>query len=170
VAVLKWLRLPTPVEFSTITDTILWRPHRSASARLDRKFLAELVHLEQALEHTAQEESWEIDWEAHGKAVERASLLLQKHAWSQAFVEVAAALQALMAGIQHPKRRQDQVAKWRARGLKKPPTDEIPLADVAEAVSREESPTNGEPPGPAQESHGGDKAADGPLSRSEPAP
>jgi len=170
VAVLKWLRLPTPVEFSTITDTILWRPHRSASARLDRKFLAELVHLEQALEHTAQEEAWEIDWEAHGKAVERASLLLQKHAWSQAFGEVAAALQALMAGIQHPKRRQDQVAKWRARGMKKPPTDEIPLTDVAEAVAGDAKDANGESPDRPRTPQGGDASADDPLTRSEPQP
>jgi protein phosphatase len=111
--ILAWLRT-TRVEPVRDSDrTVVCRPYRTAPTRLSAKFLAQLNALEHALQQTAAEEGWEIDWPTHKQAYEKAKQALSSRQESTALREFAKAIQILMAGIQHQRKRLDHLAKWR---------------------------------------------------------
>ena len=113
---LAWWKTPAAEKTNTDLDaTTLWKPHRSASAKLDRKFLGELGQLEYTLQQTAAEESWKIDWTEHKLAYEKAKKAVDAEDYSAALREFGKAIQTLMSGIQHQRKRMERVAKW---GLK----------------------------------------------------
>lgn len=94
------------------SQTVVWRPHRSAQFKLNSSFLSMLVGLEQVLQTTAHEEGWTVDWECHRKAFERMSMALANRQLDVALSNLGKAIHSLMSAIQGEKKRMEHAAKW----------------------------------------------------------
>ncbi len=93
--------------FDDGSPTTLWKPYRTASARLSRKFLVLLASIEAELLRTAEEEGWTIDRERHDESFKAAQQAASAGQTSKAFREYARAIDVLMTGV-HSQRKQMQ--------------------------------------------------------------
>ena len=102
-----------PVEEGlTDTDaTVDHRPYRLASARTSKEFLATLTQMELELRKMADEESWQLEWEQHARAVSAARQALDKKLGARALSELGKAVDLLMTGLHaHRKKLKSQAA------------------------------------------------------------
>lgn len=79
--------------------TRLWKPYRTASARLTRKFLNHIALLESELQRSATDEKWPIDWSRHESSYQEAQRALAEKQEARAFAEYAQAIDELMKGV-----------------------------------------------------------------------
>ena len=79
--------------------TVFWKPYRTASARLNNRFVTTLATLEADLQRTMLEEGWAIDLSRHAAAYERGKEALAARRYREALAGYAAAIDALMAGV-----------------------------------------------------------------------
>lgn len=87
-------------EMSVNSDsTIIWKPYRTASARVTPDFLEKLARMEAELQTIASEEAWDIDWTAYNEADRKARVSLAKKRFSRSIEEFARAIQVLIAGV-----------------------------------------------------------------------
>lgn len=93
-------------------DTIMWRPYRSASARLAPEFISHLAAIESELQRTALDEGWSIEWPAHRLASERAQQHHDQKELAKALQDYSNAIDALMAGIHQQRKQRQREAKW----------------------------------------------------------
>ncbi|MBM79198.1 MAG: serine/threonine protein phosphatase [Planctomycetaceae bacterium] len=104
---------PKKVPEEDVADTKPpWKPYRTASAKLTRKFLNDLAELESKLQKTGNEEGWSIDWSAHEEAFKACQETLENKQYSKAVAAYAKALDILMAGVQRYRKQLDRQAKW----------------------------------------------------------
>lgn len=83
-------------------QTVYSRPHRTAVAKSSHALAATLAGLEQDLRRAAQEEEWNVDWEAHQQALASAMEAVQQKRFARGVRDYARALDLL---IDLPKRR-----------------------------------------------------------------
>ena len=100
-----WWRRMRPAVPETIYDpasqsTIIWRPYRTASAKMDVQFLHQLAKLEGDLNQAAIDERWPVDLAQRDEAVQRAEVALQQKRYRDVLVEFARALDLMMVGVQ----------------------------------------------------------------------
>ncbi|GAB4136873.1 MAG: protein phosphatase 2C domain-containing protein [Planctomycetaceae bacterium] len=89
---------PRPVP-ETGDDTVLWRPYRTADARLTRGFLNHLVTIHDELQHVANQENWSIEWSDHEQEHRHASIALNAGEFQEAMIRFLKAIDLLMAGL-----------------------------------------------------------------------
>ncbi|MEX0700797.1 MAG: protein phosphatase 2C domain-containing protein [Planctomycetales bacterium] len=80
-------------------ETRLWRPYRTASARLGRKMLNHVASLESELQRSAADEKWSIDWSRHEACYGLAQAAIAEKDYARAFAEYARAIDVLMSGV-----------------------------------------------------------------------
>jgi protein phosphatase len=94
------------------TETALWQPYRTTSARSSMAFLNHLANLEADLQRAATEERWTVDWSAHEVAIAAARKSLETQDPSQALADLAKVLDILMAGLLHFRKQLNRQSKW----------------------------------------------------------
>ena len=117
--ILRWLEKrqePRPAA-QPASDTTVWQPYATASARLSRRFVSHLAAIEEELHRTAAEEGWSINWRAHEDAFRKARKRFTDKQYRAGFLELANAIDVLMEGIiAHRRQLTDQ-----KRGRESPP-------------------------------------------------
>lgn len=111
--VLRWLekRQDVPPDNVSTSETTVWRPYRTASARLTRRFMNHLASVEAELHRAAADEGWAIDWAQHEQAFRGARNLLAEKKYARGFLELARAIDILVAGLQQQRRQINQEQK-----------------------------------------------------------
>jgi serine/threonine protein phosphatase PrpC len=124
IAVGAWwvLRMKPSPQPETVYDpasqsTIIWRPYRTASARLNPQFLLQLARMEAELYQAASEEHWPVDLTLRDDAFRNAQAALQRKDYNQALAEYSKALAMLIVGVQGQRKSQQKESK-----TPKPPT------------------------------------------------
>jgi serine/threonine protein phosphatase PrpC len=102
------------------TETTVWKPYRSASARSSVAFLNHLASLQVELQRAATEEHWSIDWPAYETAHAAARASLDAQAYSKALAQLATVLEILMAGLMQYRKQLHRQSKWG-----KPPSPQV---------------------------------------------
>ena len=106
------------------TETTIWKPYRTASARSSVAFLNHLASLQVELQRAATEEHWTIDWPAYEVAyAERpACLPLENRTSIQKAAPAGGAqvLEILMAGLMQYRKQLQRQSKWG-----KPPSPQV---------------------------------------------
>lgn len=102
-----------------LTETKVWRPYRTASARFNRRFLSHLAAIESELQRAATDEGWSINWEAHESAYRSAKQALDRREYTQAFADFAKVIDILMVGLHLFRKQASREAKW---GRSAPPS------------------------------------------------
>ncbi|RPI90839.1 MAG: serine/threonine-protein phosphatase, partial [Planctomycetaceae bacterium] len=90
-------------------------PYRTATAELTPGFVNELASLATALQRTALDDGWSIDWPQFESAYSAGKTHLASKQFVDAFRSYAKALQVLMEGVHQVRRQRDHVLKWGAR-------------------------------------------------------
>lgn len=108
---LWWFRLreanrPLQIELTPGT------PYRRANARLTAPFINELVRLENALQRTAQEDGWPVDWNEYHAVFRQADAQLTAQRFPETLRLLARGLQLLMDGLLQLRRQRDQNQRW----------------------------------------------------------
>jgi protein phosphatase len=140
--VLRWLEKrqePQPANRLT-SETIVWRPYATASARLSRRFVSHIAAIEEELHRTAAEEGWTINWQDHEEAFRQARKLFADKQYRSGFLQLANAIDVLMVGIIQNRR---QVTEQK-RGREAPaPQPKDPKGDKEPRPEGRKSPTGG---------------------------
>jgi protein phosphatase len=102
------------------TETSVWKPYRTASARSSVAFLNHLANLQVELQRAATEERWSIDWPAYETAYAAARESLAAQAYSKALAELATVLDILMSGLMLYRKQLQRQSKWG-----KPPSPQV---------------------------------------------
>jgi len=111
--VLNWLRTPrAQAGGQSGEETILWRPYRTADARLTRKFLNQLAAIESEMQGTAVEEGWNVDWKLHETEFQEVKSALGSGVHQRAFRALARAIDLLMGGLQEQRRKAQHERRW----------------------------------------------------------
>lgn len=90
-------------------------PYRTAPAEVTPQFLNELASLETALQRTAHDDGWTIDWPQFDAAFTAGKSHLAARKLAEAMRSFARGLQLLMEGVHQVRRQRDQALKWGAR-------------------------------------------------------
>lgn len=112
--VLNWLRKPRPQfpEGQAGDETVLWRPYRTADARLTRKFLNLLATIESEMQRAAVDEGWNVDWKVHEAEFDEVKKALASGVNHRAFRALARAIDLLMGGLQDQRRKAQHERRW----------------------------------------------------------
>jgi serine/threonine protein phosphatase PrpC len=102
------------------TETTVWKPYRTASARASVAFLNHLASLQIELQRAATEEHWSIDWPAYEAAYTTARASLETQDYSKALAQLAKVLEILMAGLLQYRKQMHRQSKWG-----KPPSPQV---------------------------------------------
>jgi serine/threonine protein phosphatase PrpC len=105
------LRGSVPVETvydPTSQSTIIWRPYRTASARLTPQFLHQLARLEAELHQAAVDERWPVDLALRDEIFRKSQTALQHKQYAQALALMAQSLDLLMVGVQWQRKQMQQ--------------------------------------------------------------
>jgi hypothetical protein len=103
-------------------------PYRRANAQLGANFVSELVRLENALQRTAQEDGWPVDWNEYHAVFRQADAQLTAQRYLETLRLLARGLQLLMDGLLQLRRQRDQTQRWggqRPPGSAEPPTGPV---------------------------------------------
>lgn len=92
-------------------STIIWRPYRTASAKLSPDFLHGLAKLESELHRAALDEHWPVDLDAREAAFRRGQEALNGKRYAVALREYAQALDILMVGLLWQRRQSQKEPK-----------------------------------------------------------
>jgi protein phosphatase len=100
-----WSRMRSATPSETVFDpgshsTIIWRPYRTAPAKIELHFLQQLAKLESELHQAAVDERWPVDFTLRDEAVQKAEAALQQKRYREVLAEFARALDLLMVGVQ----------------------------------------------------------------------
>jgi PPM family protein phosphatase len=102
------------------TETTIWKPYRTASARSSVAFLNHLASLQVELQRAATEEHWSIDWPAYEAAYAAARGSLETQQYSKALADLARVIEILMAGLMQYRKQLHRQSKWG-----KPPSPQV---------------------------------------------
>lgn len=96
-----WKRTPATVvnDGSDVSRTNYWRPYRSAVAKSSSDLYEELSGLANAVQRAAQEEHWEVDWNAHAQSMAAAEKASEQRRYTKAVRDVARAIDLLMTEL-----------------------------------------------------------------------
>ncbi|MCY2968758.1 MAG: protein phosphatase 2C domain-containing protein, partial [Planctomycetota bacterium] len=100
---------------SLVPEMAPGKPYRTASAELTPQFLGEIAALESALQRTAQDDGWAIDWAQYDTTFQQAKTHLAAKRHNEALRLLSKGLQLLMEGIQQIRKQRDQALRWGVR-------------------------------------------------------
>ncbi|MFQ5731772.1 MAG: hypothetical protein ACE5KM_07445 [Planctomycetaceae bacterium] len=110
---LAWMRIqPRRSRGRAGEETVLWRPYRSADARLTKRFLNQLAGIESDLQRAALEENWKVDWNLHEQEFQEAKDALAAGQKVRALRAQGRTLDLLMKGLQHQRREAEHERRW----------------------------------------------------------
>jgi PPM family protein phosphatase len=92
-------------------STIIWRPYRTASAKVTPDFVQRLAKLEAELHKAAAEEHWPVDLAARDQAAEAGQSALKQKRFAAAVAPYARAIDLLMTGLLSQRKTQ-RSSKW----------------------------------------------------------
>ena len=112
---LVWKRTPAPItdDGGGDSQTNYWRPYRTAVAKSSEQLFHDLVQLEIAVQRAAQEEQWNVEWDAHRQALEAAEKASQQKRFTKATRDLARSIDLLMSDLPH--REESSPAKGAAK-------------------------------------------------------
>jgi protein phosphatase len=128
-------------------STVVWRPYRTAPAKLQIRFLEEMARLEGELQRAAREEGWRIDWERLEDHLRKAMSAAEKRRLSLALAEYARSFDLLMTGLLEQRRRAQHEAKW---GKQPPPRSTGP-SGMSPSSTDPAQPRGADSPDPVSE-------------------
>lgn len=100
------------VRFRDPRSTIVWRPYRTASARITEEFVQYLARMEGELQKAAVDENWAIDWKPLEEAYRKAADLLSKKRLAKALLEYAKVFDLLMVGVHTHRKQIHHESRW----------------------------------------------------------
>jgi serine/threonine protein phosphatase PrpC len=103
---------PEPQRNHDPGSTIVWRPYRTASARLSEEFVQYLARMEGELQKAAMDENWSIDWKPLEEAYKKASDALSRKRLSRALHEFARVFDLLMVGVHIHRKQIQHETRW----------------------------------------------------------
>jgi len=104
-AIAGWWRAPRPSPEmvrdyeETGGSTIVWRPYRTAMAKVTPDFVHLLTKMQVELHHAAVDEHWPIDFSQYEDAFKRSQQALNEKQYARALRECARAIDVLMTGV-----------------------------------------------------------------------
>ncbi|MBL8849083.1 MAG: hypothetical protein JNG89_05340, partial [Planctomycetaceae bacterium] len=84
-------------------QTVISRPHRTAVAQPSESLLQTLTGMEAQLRRAAQEEEWNVDWQAHRQALTSMTAAQDQRRYARGVQNVTRAIDLLMSDL--PRRR-----------------------------------------------------------------
>lgn len=108
-------------EKSHSNSTVLWRPYRTASARLTPEFIHLLAKMEFELNRAALDERWPVDLSVRDESFRKAQEALGNKKYQVALREYAHALDVLMSGVLWQRRQSPKETKTPRTGGPTPP-------------------------------------------------
>ncbi len=134
-----WVRRPkSPTANLSLPEvgsqsTVIWRPYRTASARVTAEFVLAIAKMEAELFRAAHDERWPVDLLQREEYFKRAQDALQAKQWGKALREYAPAIDLLMTGVMW-ERKQHREAK-RTKPAEGPKTPLPPTREPTEPSS-----------------------------------
>lgn len=129
--IITWWRRPkSSVPPGLIRDdrstnsTIIWRPYRTASAKLTPDFLHNLAKMESELHRAAVEEHWPVEMSERDEAFRKAQEALGAKKYSLALREYARSLDVLMVGLLWQRRQMQKDNRTGKTGAESKPRPE----------------------------------------------
>ena len=93
-------------------STVVWRPYRTASARVSEEFVQRLSKMEAELQRAAQEEGWPIEWKQHEEAVALADEAFKRRKYSKALNAYGQVFDLLMVGVHSQRKQIQHESRW----------------------------------------------------------
>ncbi len=93
-------------------STVIWRPYRTASAKIAAEFVERLAKTHDDLQRAAVDEGWDVDWTAHVPAIEQARIALQERRHANALHTLAKSIDVLMTGVHEQRRQMQHESRW----------------------------------------------------------
>jgi protein phosphatase len=93
-------------------STIVWRPYRTASARISEEFMQYLARMEGELQKAAMDENWGIDWKPLEESYRKATDLIARKRFSKALLEFARIFDLLMVGVHTHRKQLQHENRW----------------------------------------------------------
>jgi PPM family protein phosphatase len=133
-----------PVEFEYSEpgsqSTIIWRPYRTASARVTAEFIHRLARMEAELHQAAVEERWPIDLTQRDEAFRQAQGAVTAGRYADALRNYARSLDVLMAGVMWQRKQAHRESKWGrapdARPKRDTPPSDRPVTENGESTEK----------------------------------
>ena len=100
------------VRFRDPRSTIIWRPYRTASARISEEFVQYLARMEGELQKAAVDENWPIDWKPLEESYRKAADLLAKKRLGKALMEFGRVFDLLMVGVHNQRKLIQHESRW----------------------------------------------------------
>ena len=117
-----------PAEPGRVHDpqsTIVWRPYRTASARITEEFLQLLARMEGELRRAAVDENWAIEWKVLDDVYHKATESLGRKRLAKSLLEFSRVFDLLMVGVHAHRKQVQHDTRWGKGGnpsLKTRPT------------------------------------------------
>ncbi len=104
--ILKWMKqsrselgMQKTFHEDSPSETIIWRPYRTANAVLSAQFIDYLMSIESELQRSALQNGWTIDWRAHDEAHRQGTEYLAKKQLKRSILKISKAIHILMNGL-----------------------------------------------------------------------
>jgi protein phosphatase len=105
-------RQAEPVPIHDPRSTIVWRPYRTASARITEEFIQYLARMEGELRRAAMDENWAIDWKPLDDVYRKAAESLTRKRFPKALQEFARVFDLLMVGVHTHRKQVQHDSRW----------------------------------------------------------
>ena len=86
-------------EYSDSSQTIQWRPYRTAVGLNSETLHNHLLKIDFELERSAREDGWGVDWNAHGAAIRAAETAAKQQRYGRAVRDLAQAIDIIMSEL-----------------------------------------------------------------------
>ena len=93
-------------------STIVWRPYRTASARVTEEFLQYLARMEGELQKAAMDENWAVDWKLLNDVYRKAADFLARKRYPKAMLEFSRVFDILMVGVHNQRKQIQHESRW----------------------------------------------------------
>lgn len=93
-------------------STIVWRPYRTASARVTEEFIQRLARMEAELQRAAVDEGWPIEWKQYEVAIRLANEAVQRRKYAKALNEFGHVFDLLMVGVHSQRKQMQHESRW----------------------------------------------------------
>jgi protein phosphatase len=126
-------------------STIIWRPYRTASARVTADMIHRLAKMEAELHQAAVEEHWPIELTQRDEAFQQAQAAEAAGRYGDALKHYARAFDVLMAGVLWQRKQSHRESRWgrapEAKSKRDTPSERPVLDPTGENDSAAETPS-----------------------------
>ena len=92
-------------------STILWRPYRTASAKLTRAHLNDVIQIQSRIYQVAEDEQWDYDRHLFQKLMDEGQVAIDSKAHREAYRIFTESIDALISGLKKQTRKKSQDSK-----------------------------------------------------------